>query len=359
MNDSHPTRSPEDDAIEERAAEWLARRDDEFAAGDEAEFARWCSADPRHAAAVERLETVWCTLHQLQGYRPAARAHPDRDLLAPQRHARVVRFPTFGSLLAGAAAAILLVVLLWPQAQPAEGDRVAASPHSYITTAGGYQRLTLPDGSVVELNANSELRVRYTVAERRTTLVRGEAHFVVASNKQRPFLVEADGLGVRAVGTAFNVRRHDAGIEVVVTAGSVQFDRAGEIVPIVSDGTPVLQAGWRATFETATDAAPQVEKMELAAMRRALAWQGSRLVFIEMPLREVVEQFNRHNDLQLSLADPELEDVPVGGSFGAENVESFVRLLSSNGDVVAERAADNRIILRKPAAKAAPISTSP
>lgn len=90
-----------------------------------------------------------------------------------------------------------------------------------------------------------------------------------------------------------------------------------------------------------------VEKVAPEVIREALAWQGPRLVFSDTPLSEVVAQFNRRNQVQLVLGDAELGSLPVGGSFRVENVEAFVRLLTSDVDITVTREAPDRIILHK------------
>ncbi|HYD83436.1 MAG TPA: FecR domain-containing protein, partial [Opitutus sp.] len=322
-----PKKCPSDDeAIEARAAAWLAQRDDGMSPEDEVAFATWCAADRRHAVAVARLESAWTALAQLRDYRPTARAHPDRDLLAPHSGARLLVFPKWVAAAAVAAAAIA-VTLTWhwrslPLA-PALG-----TAQVYTTTVGGYQRLTLPDGSIVELNDSSEVRVRYTPDTRFVQLVGGQAHFTVAKNKTRPFIVETRGVAVRAVGTAFDVRLAQDQVEVLVTEGRVQLDRlqppASRTAPAAAKPS-LLDAGWRAVVPHERQLAVALEYLPPERIRETLSWQGPRLVFVETPLAEVVEQFNRRNRIRLSLGDDELAALPVGGSFRAENVESFVR----------------------------------
>jgi transmembrane sensor len=90
-----------------------------------------------------------------------------------------------------------------------------------------------------------------------------------------------------------------------------------------------------------------VDKVTAEAMREELAWQGPRLIFSDTPLVQVVAEFNRRNQVQLVLADAELETMPVGGSFRAENVEAFVRLIAGGDDITVERPTPERIVLRK------------
>ncbi len=329
------------------AAAWLAQRDDGLTAEEQADFARWQQADPRHAAAVARLEKTWTALQELREFRPESRVHPNRDLLAGARPpAKIISFPT-AAALAGLAAAVALAAFLWRPAAPAPGQPAFATT-VYATTPDGYQRVTLADGSVLELNASSEARVDYLPAERHVRLERGEAHFTVAKNPSRPFIVRAGTVAVRAVGTAFNVRLAERDVEVLVTEGRVKVENhaAGP----ATGALPELGAGERLVVSTqpASDAVPvRAELLPPEAVQTSLAWQGPRLRFNETPLADVVTQFNRHNRIQIELADASLAGLPVDGSFRSENVEAFIRLLESDHTIRVERAAPDRIILRR------------
>ena len=344
MKKSDQSSPSETETIEATAAAWLAQRDDGLNATQMAEFARWHEADPRHAAAFARLDATWALLGQLRDYRPEARVHPDRDLLAKPRPALVLYNPRLAVMSALAACLALVAAWMWLKPAP-----VALTVPQYATTSGGYQRMTLEDGSVIELNADSEVRVNYTPAERRVRLLKGEAHFIVAKNHERPFWVEAGAVTVRAVGTAFNVRLEASKIEVLVTEGKVEVDQSAvrQQNPSAISHT-LIEAGQRIVIVPESSVVnPVVEKIALADMRAALSWQDSRLIFSDTPLTSVVEQFNKYNRVQIELADDSLYQVPVGGSWRAGNPESFVRMLTADGSIVAERSNPDRIVLRK------------
>lgn len=346
MNSRRPPLSPHDEAIEAIAAAWLAQRDDGLTAADEADFARWQQADPRHAAAVARLEKTWASLQQLREFRPESRVHPNRDLLAGRRPAaRIISFPG-AAALAGLAAAVAVGLFFWRATPPSATGQPVHATTAYATTAEGYQRVTLSDGSVLELNANSEVRVDFLPAERHVQLLRGEAHFTVAKNPQRPFVVHAGTVAVRAVGTAFNVRLANHGVEVLVTEGRVKVDGGAA----ATGGLPELGVGQRLLVPTrpgsvATALEPEV--LTAAVVQTTLAWQGPRLRFVETPLADVVAQFNRHNRIQIELGDASLASLPVDGSFRSENVEAFIRLLESDHTIQVERIGEDRITLRR------------
>lgn len=338
-----------EEAIDATAAAWLAERDDDMSADRAAEFAHWRAADPQHDAALARLESMWGALQQLREFRPEAARHPDRNLLAPNVRRRLVPFPAL--IGAGMAAAFLAVAGVWGWGVARTGH--ATAPQRHVTTVDGYERLSLEDGSLVELNANSEIRVEYTAAARQVRLVRGEAHFTVAKNPARPFSVGAGSLVVRAVGTAFNVRLGSTDVEVLVTEGKVELNKTAGPVPTVTPAartviTP-LTANERAVISLApaASAAPVIERISPAAIHQVLAWQGPPLVFADTPLAEVIAQFNRRSVVQMELADDELRTLPIGGSFRAENVEAFVRLLAHGNDITTDRPVAGRIVLRK------------
>lgn len=350
------------ESIEARAAAWIAQRDDGLSAAEAVEFARWRSEDWRHEAAVARLETTWSSLAGLRDFRPEASRHPDQDLLGLARESRRESRWLWPAALAGAAALVFAVLV----GMTLKGRLDPVMRHSaqvYATTQDGYQRVALPDGSNVELNASSEVEVSFTTAQRRVRLVRGEAHFVVAKDRNRPFVVDAGTLAVRAVGTAFNVRLGVQDIEVLVTEGRVAVAdarqmRAAETVPVAEparrEAGTELVANHRLVVPVVqrsavgvTELVPRIERVTTDAMRESLAWQGPRLVFADTPLADAIEQFNRRNPVQLELADSELGALPIGGSFRAENVDAFVRLLTTGGELVAERPGPNRVLLRR------------
>ena len=144
------------------------------------------------------------------------------------------------------------------------GRPPAAAPDSYVqgvaTDVGEFRNVLLPDGSVVGLNTNSVVEIVYSAAERRIRLTRGEAFFTVAKNPNRPFWVEADGVSVRAVGTAFDVRDRPDAIEVLVREGKVQVHRAGSAQPAA-----LLVAGEKAVVSRAATSA--AARVSVAAMK--------------------------------------------------------------------------------------------
>ncbi|MBM3854305.1 MAG: hypothetical protein FJ399_14285 [Verrucomicrobia bacterium] len=211
---------------------------------------------------------------------------------------------------------------------------VRSKPPVPALTEGGPtpRQQVLEDGTLVELNRHTHIAVAFSAAERRVRLTRGEALFSVAHNPARTFVVEAAGVTVRAVGTAFNVRIGPAGVEVLVTAGCVQLERPA--APL--EEVPLLTAGHRVTipFAGPPPAATAVSREEIDC---TLIWQPRLLEFVSTPLAEVAAEFNQRNLVQLIIADEALRALPIGASFRSDNLDGFVRLLEASFGVVAER----------------------
>jgi transmembrane sensor len=168
----------------------------------------------------------------------------------------------------------------------------------------------------------------------------GEVYLTVARDAARPFLVEAGGVTVRAIGTAFNVRRDRDAVEVIVTEGRVQLEPAG--------GAPVsLAAGERA--RAAPGERPVVSATDPAAVARELAWRTVRLEFEALPLESVIVEFNLRNTRQLAVGDAAAGRVKVAGTFRADEPEAFARLLEASFGIAVQRSATGPWVLRSAA----------
>jgi transmembrane sensor len=349
VNNTAPNNPDDEDGIKTAAAAWIVQRDEGFTEAQAAEFEQWKESDPKHAAAVAKVEKTWGLFEKM----PLLRVDPElsQELAELERRASprqkfINLFPRIGAV--AAAACFALATGVW-FLLPASKDFV----ETYATTGLGYQRVVLPDESVVELNEGTALQVQFSATERHVNLTAGEAHFTIAPDASRPFTVNVGTVSVRAVGTAFNVRLDRESVEVVVTEGKVQIgkakgSRAASAAAASPDESQVFEAGQWVIVSVATgsSSAPVVVTENPAVLREKLSWQTSRLVFRETPLAEVVEQFNLQNQVQLSIGDAELAARPVGGNFRADQVEAFIQLLEDQREITVERTDPDHIVLK-------------
>jgi transmembrane sensor len=299
---TNPEQNPSGgDAIRQQAAEWLIRRrdDESWKVEDDALLNAWLDKSPAHAIAFWRLEDVWAKADRLGALR-----RPIREPAAD--HTRTAIFK--------ATAAVVIGVAL---AAGAARSLMAERSQSYETPLGGREVLTLRDGSQIELNTSTRLRISDRTDRREIWLDRGEAFFDVKHDAQRPFIVIAGDHQVIDLGTKFVMRRDSERLQVAVVEGDVRLNRqAGQ----PHAGSAVLSAG---DVATATATALSVTKRTTAALNEELGWRRGVLVFRHTTLADAVAEFNRYNQKKLTIADPSVKRLRIGGTFPTANVEGF------------------------------------
>ena len=289
--------------IEEKAAAWLARRDaGNWSDADQQALEAWIAEDMAHRVAWLRLESAW-----RRADRMAALRGTDLDETLP-----LWRRP-FARVAAGVAAAVVL-------GAGVVGFNLAQPGRAYATDVGGHAPAPLPDGTRVELNTDTKLRADIGKDHRQVWLDRGEAYFEVAHDPSRPFIVHAGQRRVTVLGTKFLVRRIGQGVEVAVVEGKVRVD-------------PVRQQRARPAVLTGGDLAMARDEATLVAVRspekveNELSWREGMLVFDRSTLADAVAEFNRYNRKKLVVEGDATADVRIGGSFEADNIDAFGRLL--------------------------------
>ena len=204
------------------------------------------------------------------------------------------------------------------------------------TDRGERREVVLADGSVLQIDPESRLRVRFDEHTRRVVLDSGRALFHVARSPERPFIVEVDSTTVRAVGTAFGVERKERGVIVTVSEGKVAIESKGKAQ------APAFLTANEQVAVSSGGAAASIRKVDSA---RTLAWAEGRLNFESTPIREVVAQFNRYNKVQLHVEDDELASRPISGVFNAANPQGFIAFIEATTSVQVKRESDGDIVI--------------
>jgi transmembrane sensor len=327
--------------ISDAAAAWLVQLEGQTSPQIWDSFQAWMDQDPRHRAVFIRLRVAWNHVDLLKNMRPLD-GTIDPDLLAAtkinpssivSRGLRPLRgtarrrpedlvMPERRRVFAIAAATAAMGVIAW-----------FASYHlgwkSFETGVGGREKMQLADGSTVDLNTNTELNVRISGSRRDIMLARGEALFHVAHDSNRPFYVTAGGTVVRAVGTEFSVRIRDPQhVDVLVSEGRVAVGAPGTEAnfenPALLATAPKVSAGETASVQRRSVAVRRVPPNDIS---RKLAWTAGHLAFQGETLDDAVQEFNRYNQRQITIADPSIVHVQVGGIFLTTDPDSFIAAL--------------------------------
>ena len=208
-----------------------------------------------------------------------------------------------------------------------------------VATAVGQQRnVTLADGSVVMLNTNTILETNLSRRVRQIYLRKGEAHFQVAHDRSRPFLVHAGDAVVRAVGTQFEVRLlSDQHVDVVVNEGRVEVQAAAPRQAATVATVRALSAGQQLSTATAGYTVVPVSPAQLSS---ELAWRDGAIIFDGQPLSDAIAEIGRYTDARIVVSDSRIAGLRVGGRFRTDDVQGFFDGLQAALPVTIRRTAD-------------------
>ena len=333
---------PQRKAIEEEAGAWLIRLEGDTPPGDEerAALMEWLNRSPLHREELADLARHWGNLNILTEL-AVPLGKPE-----PQPAAPVTGWALWPQ--AAMASVMLCCLVLLYYFNPAFGRDDTATNGSYATAVGEQTTLTLADGSILLINTDSQLEINFSENFRDIYLRRGEAHFEVAKNPDKPFRVYAGQGRVRAVGTAFTVYLKPQGVDVTVTEGKVALagSEAARPEQPASD-LGLLTAGQMATIKplaenTAATLSPVVT-LASDTIQQRLSWHNGLLIFEGERLAAVIAEINRYTDITIELADQSLADIAVGGQLKIGNTDTMFASLEGSFGLRIERVSASKV----------------
>ncbi|HVP84204.1 MAG TPA: FecR domain-containing protein [Rhizomicrobium sp.] len=285
------------------AAGWLERRQrPEWNAEDQSALDAWLAADPAHMVSYLRVEAAWNRANRLGALRQPMRA--SNAAQAPRRS--FTRFLNMAAAVIGTVAVvggIAATYMLMPEQK------------SYTTQVGGHEILALKDGSQIELNTSTVVRVSQNKGERKVWLDKGEAYFRIKHDAAHPFVVMVGGHRVTDLGTTFLVRRDKDSVKVALIEGLAQFDGG------TADGQHAMLKPGDVVVASAKQMS--LKKEDTGDLATGLGWRHGLLIFKYTTLADAAAEFNRYNDRKLVIADPAVGRLKIVGTFATNNVAAF------------------------------------
>ena len=232
---------------------------------------------------------------------------------------------------------------------------ITRGAETYATEVGQQLRVKLQDGSLVYLNTNSQVQIRYTAAARDVQLLRGEALFTVEHDTRRPFRVSTGTAVVHALGTQFDVYRQPARTLIEVVNGEVNVlsqgnagsalperDRSNPHAPAAGIPEPArLTTGERASIDLEGQIRRDARNVQLAQ-----DWQQRRLVFDGATLAEAAAEFNRYNRKQIVVEGEDLSARPISGTFSADHPQALLLFLQKKDKRVEVDTKSDEFVIR-------------
>lgn len=192
---------------------------------------------------------------------------------------------------------------------------------------GHINKMKLPDGTLVWLNAGSKLHYPETFAKnKREVTLDGEAYFEVKHETARPFLVHSQSVVTQVLGTTFNVRSYAESrkIKVTVLSGKVAVYETGKDGKSITKQPLMITANQEVVYaKSSRQLAYNLKPIQSAD---AAAWKEGNLIFKNTELSEVIYALERRYNVKIAL-DNSMLNCPVTANFNNEPVENVMRIL--------------------------------
>lgn len=314
---------PKAQSVNEIASAWLERvHAGNWTEQNQEELDAWLAESSAHRAAYWRLEDAWSNASRLSALR--------QPLRQPVAQRRIL------PILARTAAVVTVVGAVGIFAAQYFG-----SPESqtYATGLGGRETLALSDGSRIELNTNTVLRVATNARSRTVWLDKGEAYFEIKHDAAHPFVVFTTGHRITDLGTRFLVRQNKDRVEVALIEGKARVDSSDA----AKAQSAVLMPG---EVAVATTDKLSITQRPTAKLATELSWRQGQLVFAETTLSDAVTEFNRYNTTKLVVNDPIIARMKINGTFPTDGAEMFARVAQHILQLHAAKRGDEIVISR-------------
>jgi transmembrane sensor len=315
---------------EATALAWYVRlTSGEASEADWAAHAEWLAESEAHLAAFTAVQVRF---ERVDAAGPAARERYTQGA-GEAWPLGMLRRPVSRRLLFGGAAMALVLaatgLLTWHGSETVR----------YATARGEVRQVALADGSTVNLDADTEVKVTFERDRRLATLERGRAIFDVRHDPARPFVLTAGNRQVHVLGTRFEVSMLDDRFSVTVTRGRIGVSPRGSAQPIRPENT--VSAGQRLVY-LKDGAAPQRDEVATADVGR---WSDRWLTFVAAPLKTVLAEANRYfPEETLRTGSPAVAGMTFTGSLHVKDAQTLASNLAAFMALSARREGDHFVL---------------
>jgi ferric-dicitrate binding protein FerR (iron transport regulator) len=286
---------------------------------DDQLLSEWQQASPDNKTDLKKYRKIWTgtdSATQINRF-DTAKAWNNVDSNIESRQLRLRRLKNLAYTVSGMAASLLIFLALTFY------TGLFSSPESQIalsTTYGSRSEVTLPDGSLVQLNAGSNLEYHFDkLSKTRSVDFSGEAFFEVAKSKQPFIITTPDGLKVKVLGTKFNLSAYpeDRSVQTTLVEGKVELSTNQNTVL-------VLNPGQIASFQKQSNQLDYVQ----GEVAHQLGWTQNKLYMDNMSLQDVCIRLERWYDVDITLSEKSLgEKIHYTGVLREQTVSDVLNAL--------------------------------
>jgi transmembrane sensor len=202
------------------------------------------------------------------------------------------------------------------------------SSQEIVATGYGEKRtITLPDHSVVTLNASSS--ITYNEKKPREIWVEGEALFDVKQLSKTPFVVHSNGITVEVLGTTFNIKSRHGKTNVGLITGKI---KVGAVVMLPGDY--IEYAGNQLVLAKKLDKPEKIKR-----------WTQTQLTFTDATLGEIIETLQDNYGYVVKVKDKSLKSLKIEGDINVTNVEELLTVITTTLSVKINQPSEKELVI--------------
>jgi len=207
--------------------------------------------------------------------------------------------------------------------------------HTYIASQKVQNKITLPDNSVISLDANTQIKVKFYDDRREIFLTQGKAFFDVFPNKKRPFIVNTDNTTIKVLGTKFEVVNNKK-FELNVKEGRVSIsNKKDKLLAFVTKNQSLKLNKYY-----------QIDSIIEKNSQDMALWSEGKFEFRQTSIKDVLKTFRKYININVKIIDKNIEDLKISGNFTSEEFDKIIANLPLIHPVIIEKE-DNQIIIKR------------
>jgi transmembrane sensor len=328
------------DRVESQARDWfLLQQERSLTADENTMFMHWLALDQQHQRSYQQVEDLWRGIAEIQ-LEPQwlSRSSTQQGFVSrflANCRASIQPFLPMPVFASASVFTVMLFSLVWLSGVIPSAEKT----HDFYSEVAQVKKITLEDGSLLTMGADSHIQVTMLNERRLVRLLKGQAFFDVAKDQSRPFFVDAEKAGVMVVGTRFEVYKQYDKVKVSVEEGVVKV--APKIgADFTSNAVKTLTAGQKISSDSKL-----MSVVEMIDVEAVSPWRDGRLVYRDAALSDVVFDINRYRKMKIILGTESLKKMKVTTSLSVEQTDSMISMLEQSLPVVAHQETQDRILI--------------
>ncbi|QKJ22883.1 FecR family protein [Poseidonibacter lekithochrous] len=322
--------------IQEQACNWLNLKKEKCPTFNNEEFLVWLNEKEEHFSAYKKEEELRKNISAISNDVLKELSSEVFNEIKENKNRKIL----FKAIIPYSLAASLLLILSFSIFEMFKGPEVLYSKE-FITKNKVLTNIKLKDNSIISLDSNTTLKIKYYEKSREVLLKKGKAFFWVKSNRNRPFLINANFTNVEVIGTKFEVSNINNRVDVNVKEGRVKVakvfnkNKKPRILVLLEKGQKV-----------SLNSNGEIDKLQNINVKSIAPWEQGKLIFKQDSLKNVMYEFSKHLDIDVKFETKKSSLYAITGEFNTNKFDNLLKSLPLIHPISIERTA-NKILIKE------------